>query len=46
MLGEGISVTKSGEEGRWTIRYAADQGAEKHNAFKQALADAIQAQPS
>lgn len=40
VLGEGISVTKSGEEGRWTIRYAADQGAEKHSAFKQALVDA------
>ncbi|GAL17912.1 protein-export membrane protein SecF [Vibrio maritimus] len=40
VLGEGISVTKSGEEGRWTIRYSADQGAEKHNAFKQALGDA------
>ncbi len=37
VLGEGITVTQSGEEGRWTIRYAADQGAEKHNEFKQTL---------
>jgi preprotein translocase subunit SecF len=40
VLGEGISVTKSGEEGRWSIRYAADQDAAKHQAFKEALAHA------
>ncbi|MGF1772792.1 protein translocase subunit SecF [Vibrio maritimus] len=40
LLGEGISVTKSGEEGRWTIRYAADQDAAKHQAFKEVLANA------
>lgn len=40
VLGEGISVTKSGEEGRWTIRYAAEQDQAKHEAFKEALANA------
>ncbi|MBY6196201.1 protein translocase subunit SecF [Vibrio hangzhouensis] len=37
VLGEGITVTQSGEEGRWTIRYPADLGAEKHTEFKQTL---------
>ncbi|MCW8346420.1 protein translocase subunit SecF [Vibrio sp. ZSDZ65] len=40
VLGEGISVTKSGDEGRWTIRYSADRGDAVHQEFKQVLAKA------